>query len=120
MEKQVHGILFHYLEETQPISNYQWDFHAGKSTATASIETTHRQLQLFESGVEVEAIFLDFKKAFDSVPHRALLQKLRDLGVDSFYCGGYRATSLITSKRLWLIEQHLYLQMYYLVSHRDL
>ena len=30
------------------------------------------------------AIFFDFKKAFDSVPHRALLQKLEDLGVNSY------------------------------------
>ena len=60
MEKQVHGILFHYLEETQPISNYQW------AIETVLIETTRRWL---ESGVEVGAIFSDFKKAFDSVPH---------------------------------------------------
>ena len=84
LEKHVHGVLFHYLEETQPISNYQWGFQAGKSTATALIETTHRWLQLLESGVEVGAIFFDFKKAFDSVPHRALLQKLRELGINSF------------------------------------
>ena len=32
-----------------------------------------------ESGKEIGAIFFDFNKAFDSVPHRALLQKLEDL-----------------------------------------
>ena len=50
LEKYVHGVLFHYLEEIQPISNYRWGFQAGKSTATALIETTHRWLQLLESG----------------------------------------------------------------------
>ena len=27
-EKHIYGVLFHYLEETQPISNYQWGFQA--------------------------------------------------------------------------------------------
>ena len=35
LEKHVYGVLFHYLEETQPISNFQWGFQVGKSTATA-------------------------------------------------------------------------------------
>ena len=34
-----------------------------------------------EEGKPVDAAYLDFKKAFDSVPHRRLLQKLHDLGV---------------------------------------
>ena len=81
LEKHIYGVLFRSVE---PISNYQWGFQAGKSTVTALLETTHNWLQLLESGCEVGAIFFDFKKAFDSVPHRALIQKLEGLGVNTY------------------------------------
>ena len=35
-----------------------------------------------EKGKEVAAIFFDFKKAFDTVPHKALLDKLQELQLD--------------------------------------
>ena len=34
------------------------------------------------NGKEVEAIFFDFKKAFDMVPHEALLNKLDEVHLD--------------------------------------
>ena len=49
------------------------------TTVTALLSTTHN---LLEAGREVCAIFFDFRKAFDSVPHRKLLDKLQDLGLD--------------------------------------
>ena len=33
-------------------------------------------------GTEIGAIFFDFKKAFDTVPHLPLLEKLEQLGLD--------------------------------------
>ena len=103
LEKHIHGVLFHHLETTQPVSNYQLGFQAGKSTVTALIETTHNWLQLLENGLEVGAIFFDFKKAFDSVPHRALLQfrNLRIWVSTAIYrSAGFRATSPTVSNRL--------------------
>ena len=49
---------------------------------TALLSTTHNIPNLLEAGNEVCAIFFDFRKAFDSVPHRKLLDKLQDLGLD--------------------------------------
>ena len=46
------------------------------------METTHNWLQLLESGRDIGAIFFDFKKAFDSVPHHALMDKLKAINLN--------------------------------------
>jgi len=42
----------------------------------------HEWLTHLESGSEIGAIFFDFKKAFDTVPHLPLLSKLENIGLD--------------------------------------
>ena len=35
-----------------------------------------------DSGLPVDTVYLDFSKAFDKVPHRRLLMKLKAHGID--------------------------------------
>ena len=41
-----------------------------------------RWTELLDSGTPVDTIYLDFAKAFDSVPHQRLLLKLDSTGLD--------------------------------------
>ena len=66
-----------HLESEHTLSTNQWGFQAGKSTVAALLGTCHNWLETMEKGKEVEAIFFDFKKAFDTVPHEALLDKAK-------------------------------------------
>ena len=68
-----------YLSLHYPISYSQWGFQRGKSTVAALLTATHEWFQQLEAGREVCAVFFDLRKAFDSVPHRALLEKLKQL-----------------------------------------
>ena len=82
LERHVADQLMQHLMVTQPSFASQWGFQCGKSTVTATLETTHNWFEMLEYGNEVGAVFFDFQKAFDSVPHRALIRKLEDLQVD--------------------------------------
>lgn len=64
------------------ISDSQWGFLEGRSTVTALLRCTDDWFRNLENGYEVCAVFFDFRKAFDSVPHQALLQKLSTTGLD--------------------------------------
>jgi len=59
-------------------------FQSGKSTATALLITTYNWLIIneLEAGKEVCSVFFDIRKAFDSVPHRELVQKLCKLHIN--------------------------------------
>ena len=84
LEKHVHKLLFHHLCESYPISRRQWGFLPGRSAQSALLSVTHDWFQQLENGNEVCCIFFDLKKAFDSVPHSVLLQKLSAIGVDPY------------------------------------
>ena len=54
----------------------------GLPYVTALLSSFHDIFQLFESRADVSLVFFDLRKAFDSVPHLFLLQKLRDCGLN--------------------------------------
>ena len=39
---------------------------------------------MMESGIEAAAVFFDFTKAFDPVPHKPLIEKLQAVGLDVY------------------------------------
>ena len=78
-EKYIHSIISDHLDENCPIPTNQWGFQSGKSTTTALISTIHIWLNALDSGNEIATVFFDFKKAFDTVPHSLLIDKLREL-----------------------------------------
>jgi hypothetical protein len=58
----------------------QHGFFKSMSTVTNLIEFTSYVLNCMASGVQVDAIYTDFSKAFDKVSHMLLLRKLAKLG----------------------------------------
>ena len=63
------------------ISPYQFGFTKNRSTVHQLLIFLNHVLDSFEIKAQTDVIYLDFKKAFDSVPHNELLLKLWNIGI---------------------------------------
>ncbi|BHF82266.1 hypothetical protein SprV_0802540300 [Sparganum proliferum] len=81
MEKIIKKALMQFLEQHHLLSDAQHGFRSGRSCLTNLLFTLERWTKARDEGNVVHAIYIDFKKAFDSVPHQRLLHKLCNAGI---------------------------------------
>lgn len=79
LERLVHSYLFSKLKHL--ITCKQYGFMPKKSTSIQLIESYEEIGKSLDKGSQVDAIFLDFAKAFDTVDHMLLITKLKFYGV---------------------------------------
>ena len=61
----------------------QHGFISGRSCQTNLVAFYDQVTKSLDAGVAVDVVFLDFRKAFDTVSHPVLIKKLGDCGVDA-------------------------------------
>ena len=71
-----------YLEENQLLCETQFGFRARFSTTDALLYATETIRKNLDDGENVAAAFLDLSKAFDSISHEILLNKLKQYNFD--------------------------------------
>ena len=81
MEKIIRDALLEYMEENGLFTNHQHGFRKGRSCVTQLIEVMEKWTEDLDQKKPIDVIYLDFQKAFDTVPHKRLIQKLRGYGV---------------------------------------
>ena len=57
-------------------SNRQYGFISGRSTQLQLLEILDIWTEVLDEGHSIECIYMDYAKAFDTVPHGRLLYKL--------------------------------------------
>ena len=67
--------------ENNILSNHQFGFVSGRSTITQLLVTINDWLFNLDNDVPIDAAYMDFRKAFDTVPHQRLLDKLKGYNI---------------------------------------
>ena len=81
MESVIKEAILSYIESNNLITEHQHGFVSGRSCLTNLLEVLEAWTRILDSGYGVDVIYLDYKKAFDTVPHGRLLQKLVTFGI---------------------------------------
>ena len=80
-ERIVYDYLFDFICTNNILHDYQFGFRPGHSTQQAIITLIDKITKSLDNGDIVISLFIDLKKAFDTVDHRILLRKLYAYGI---------------------------------------
>ena len=78
-ERLMYNRLICFINENKLLYDYQFGFQKGKSTYMAMVMLVEKISEALDRGECVIGVILDFSKAFDTVDHKILLQKTRNI-----------------------------------------
>ncbi len=84
MESIIRDVIVKHMMDNHLFADEQHGFVSGCSCMTQLLLVIEEEwVDILEEGYPMDVIYLDFKKAFDSVPHQRLLRKLQAYGIES-------------------------------------
>uniref|UniRef100_A0A1A8GC74 Helentron 4 helitron-like transposon replicase/helicase/endonuclease n=1 Tax=Nothobranchius korthausae TaxID=1143690 RepID=A0A1A8GC74_9TELE len=108
LEKLYIARLDRFLIKEEILNDSQYGFRTNHSTSMALMELTEEISEAIDKKTHLISIFIDLKKAFDTVDHKILIEKLSKYGVSGM------ALKWITS---YLTERQQYVQINNTKSH---
>uniref|UniRef100_A0A803JXN3 Reverse transcriptase domain-containing protein n=1 Tax=Xenopus tropicalis TaxID=8364 RepID=A0A803JXN3_XENTR len=86
LEGVIRDRIVEYIAVHNTISLCQHGFMRNRSCQTNLVAFYEEVSRNLDAGMAVDVIYLDFAKAFDTVPHRRLMIKLRNIGLEHNIC----------------------------------
>ena len=81
LERLIRKELMDHMESNNLFTKHQHGFRKGHSCVTQLIEVIDDWTNELDKYNSVDTIYLDFQKAFDTVPHKRLMEKLKGYGI---------------------------------------
>lgn len=81
MESVIADRIVEHLETNNLLGNSQHGFRRKRSCLTNLLEFFHHMITVYDTSKAIDVLYLDFRKAFDKVPHKRLMAKVRALGI---------------------------------------
>lgn len=85
-EKIVRTHIMDHMTRNKLFSKRQYGFLGGRSTVLQLLCVIDNWTEALDEGIETDCIYADFKKAFDKVPHKRLMKKVRAYGIKDNLC----------------------------------
>lgn len=82
LESIIRDQVMHYFMSNNLFTKNQFGFIKGRSVMLQLLNIVDDWVSIFDSGGQIDVIYTDFEKAFDKVPHRRPLHKLRVYGLN--------------------------------------
>ena len=91
MESIIRYAVVKHLTDNNLFSKYQFGFISGRSTVLQLLHLLNLWIEVLDQGESLDAIYCDFMKAFDKVPHNRLVYKVEKYGIKGNIIGWIEA-----------------------------
>ena len=91
LESLVRDAIIKHFKDNLLFSSNQFGFISGRSTTLQLLHVLETWSEILDRGGNIDCIYMDFMKAFDTVPHKRLLSKIQS------YCIGDQLLGWISS-----------------------
>ena len=81
LESIIRDHIMKHMVEKHLLTKCQHGFIKGRSCVTQLLAVLDKWTEALDMGNNMDAVYLDFAKAFDSVPHQRLLMKIKGYGI---------------------------------------
>ena len=95
LERIMYNRVYNYLNDNNLLFHKQFGFRKGHSTDHALIKLIDSIYDSFNQNKYTLGVFIDLSKAFDTVDHNILIDKLNSYGIKTIALSSFRAISQI-------------------------
>ena len=81
LESHVYDAIVEHMHKNHFFSPYQYGFIKNRSTTLQLLKVLQIWVNTLDEGFAIDNVNMDFRKAFDKVPHRRLIYKLSTYGI---------------------------------------
>ena len=76
--------IVNHVTRNKLFSMQQFGFIKGRSTVLQLLNVMDSWTKALDGGESIDEVYLDFMKAFDTVPHKRLISKLKSYGIEYY------------------------------------